>query len=284
MKFTKMHGIGNDFVVVNGLLESVEETHYGDISRRLNHRKFGIGGDGLLLILPSKIADYKMRMFNPDGSEAQMCGNGIRCFARYLYDRKMIREPQVKVETLDGVKLLKLLLRNSKVEAVRVDMGQPHLLRSEIPMRGDDNGRVINEGLKVEGRRFEITAVSMGNPHVLIFEDHIANIALEKYGPLIENHKSFPERTNVHFIQVNEPGDITIRTWERGAGETLACGTGACACVVAGVLTNRTNRNILVHLPGGDLRIEWMGDNRVVMTGPAEQVFEGDMNLEDLRF
>ena len=284
MKFTKMQGIGNDFVVVNGLLEAIDEAHYGIISRRLNHRKFGIGGDGLLLVLPSKIADYKMRMFNPDGSEAQMCGNGIRCFARYLHERKLIREPQVKVETLDGVKLLKLLIRNGKVEGVRVDMGQPHLLRSEIPMRGDDNGRVINEGLKVEGRRFEITAVSMGNPHVLIFEDRVDSFALDKFGPLIENHKSFPERTNVHFVQLNDPGDITIRTWERGAGATLACGTGACACVVSGVLTNRTNRSVLVHLPGGDLRIEWMGDNRVMMTGPAEQVFEGEVTLEDLRF
>jgi diaminopimelate epimerase len=284
VKFTKMHGIGNDFVVVNALVESLPDAEIGHISRRLNHRKFGVGGDGLLLVLPSKVADYKMRMFNPDGSESQMCGNGIRCFARYLYDRKMITEPQVKVETPDGVKTLKLLLRQGKAEAVRVDMGQPHLLRSEIPMRGDDNGRVINEGLKVEGRRFDITAVSMGNPHVLVFEDHVDTFPVAKYGPLIENHKSFPERTNVHFIQVVEPGEIRVRTWERGAGETLACGTGACACVVAGVLNNKTNRTVLAHLPGGDLRIEWMGDNRVVMTGPAEQVFEGELNLADLRF
>lgn len=284
MKFTKMHGIGNDFVIVNCLVEPNDDTQYSDMSRRMCHRKFGIGGDGLLLVLPSKVADYKMRMFNPDGSEAEMCGNGIRCFAKYIYDRKLITESQVKVETLAGVKLLKLLLRSGKVEAVRVDMGQPLLLRSEIPMRGDDNGRVINEGLKVEGRRFDITAVSMGNPHVIIFEDNVTDFPVAKVGAQIEMHKAFPERTNVHFVQVSNSSEIIVKTWERGAGETLACGTGACACVVACVLNNKTNRNVVTHLPGGDLRIEWMGDNRVVMTGPAEQVFEGEIQLEDLRF
>ena len=273
-----MHGIGNDFVVVNALTETIEESQYGDISRRLCHRKFGIGGDGLLLVLPSKVADYKMRMFNPDGSEAEMCGNGIRCFAKYVYDRKLCSDTQVKVDTLDGVKLLRMFLRAGKVESVRVDMGQPKLLRSEIPMRGDDNGRVIGEGLKVEGRKFDITAVSMGNPHIIIFEDRVEEFPVAKFGPLIENHKAFPERTNVHFVQVNTASEIRVRTWERGAGETLACGTGACACAVASVLNNKTGRNVLAKLPGGDLRIEWMGDNRVIMTGPAEQVFEGEIN------
>lgn len=275
VRFTKMQGIGNDFIVVNGLDETIEESTYADLSRKLNHRKFGIGGDGLLLVLPSKVADYKMRMFNPDGSEAQMCGNGIRCFAKYLADRKLVTDIQVKIETLDGVKMVKLLNRGGKLEGVRVDMGQPRLLRSEIPMRGDDNGRVVNEPLKVDGRRFDITAVSMGNPHVLIFEERIEDFPVSRYGPQIETHKAFPERTNVHFIQVVSLGEIIVRTWERGAGETLACGTGACACVVAGALNNKTARNVLVHLPGGDLRIEWMGDNRVVMIGPAEEVFEG---------
>lgn len=283
MKFTKMQGIGNDFIVVNALEETIEEVQYSNLSLKLNHRKFGIGGDGILLVLPSKVADYKMRMFNPDGSEAQMCGNGIRCFARYLYDRKLVVDTQIKVETLDGVKLLKLLNRGGKVEGVRVDMGQPRLLRSEIPMRGEDNNRVINEPLKVDGRRFDITAVSMGNPHVTIFDEHVEDFPVSKVGPQIENHRSFPERTNVHFIQVVEPGEIIVRTWERGAGETLACGTGACACVVASVLNNKTNRSVLVHLPGGDLRIEWMGDNRVVMTGPAEEVFEGVVDPQCIR-
>jgi len=278
LRFTKMHGIGNDFVLVNALTDPPAESALPEISRRLNDRKFGIGGDGLILILPSKIAEFKMRMFNPDGSEAEMCGNGIRCFAKYVFDRKMISEPQVKVETLAGVKVLKLLTRSGKVEQVRVDMGAPRLLRSEIPMRGDDNGRVIAEGLKCEGRRFEITAVNMGNPHVVIFEDNIDTAALARYGHAIEHHKSFPQRTNVHFVTVCGMGEIIARTWERGAGITLACGTGACACVVASILNNRTNRSVEVHLPGGDLRIEWTGDNRVMMTGPAEEVFEGDID------
>jgi diaminopimelate epimerase len=279
VKFTKMHGIGNDFVVVNALTDALDETLLSDISRKVNDRKFGIGGDGLILVLPSKIADFKMRMFNPDGSESEMCGNGIRCFAKYLYDRKLITEPQVKVETLAGVKLLKLQLRAGRVETVRVDMGTPHLKRSEIPMRGDEAEKVIGEGLKAEGHRFEITAVSMGNPHVVIFEDRLDSLPLSRFGPAIENHKSFPERTNVHFVRVCNPAEIVLRSWERGAGETLACGTGACAAVVACALNNKTTRTVLVHLPGGDLRVEWLGDNRVLMTGPAEEVFEGDIPL-----
>src|SRR5438270_5696434 len=197
-----MHGIGNDFVLVNALSDSPDEARLPDLSRKMNDRKFGIGGDGLILVLPSKVAEFKMRMFNPDGSEAEMCGNGIRCFAKYVFDRKLILEPQVKVETLAGVKVLKLLTRGGKVEQVRVDMGTPRLLRSEIPMRGEDNGRVVAEPLKCEGRKFEITAVNMGNPHVVIFEDNVDAVPVAKYGPAIENHKAFPQRTNVHFVQV----------------------------------------------------------------------------------
>ena len=274
-----MQGIGNDFIVVNALSEAPEEARLPDVSRKVNDRKFGVGGDGLILVLPSKVADFKMRMFNPDGSESEMCGNGIRCFAKFIYDRRLITEPQVKVETLAGVKMLKLLTRGGQVEAVRVDMGIPRLLRSEIPMRGDDNGKVIGEGLKAEGRRFEITAVSMGNPHVVIFEDRLHDLPLARYGQAIETHKAFPQSTNVHFVKICNPGEVTMRSWERGAGETLACGTGACAVVVACALNNKTSRNVLVHLPGGDLRVEWNGDNRVTMTGPAEEVFEGDIPL-----
>jgi len=279
LKFTKMQGIGNDFIVVNALTEAPEDARLPDISRKVNDRKFGVGGDGLILVLPSRTADFKMRMFNPDGSESEMCGNGIRCFARYVYDRKLISEAQVKVETLAGIKILKLLTRSGQVEAVRVDMGTPRLLRSEIPMRGDDNGKVIGEGLKAEGRRFEITAVSMGNPHVVIFEDRLHDLPLSRYGPAIETHKAFPQHANVHFVKICNPGEVTMRSWERGAGETLACGTGACAVVVASVLNNKTSRNVLVHLPGGDLRVEWAGDNRVIMTGPAEEVFEGEIPM-----
>ena len=279
MKFTKMHGIGNDFVVVNALADIPDEDQLSIISQKVNDRKFGIGGDGLILVLPSKTADFKMRMFNPDGSEAEMCGNGIRCFAKYVYEHKLFPESQLKVETLAGIKILRLQTRGGKVETVRVDMGVPRLLRSEIPMRGDDNEKVIAEGLKAEGRRFDITAVSMGNPHVVIFEDNLESFPVARYGPAIENHKSFPQRTNVHFVHVCNNGEIIIRTWERGAGETLACGTGACACVVASVLNNKTGRTVLAHLPGGDLRIEWTGDNRVMMTGPAAEVFGGEIAL-----
>lgn len=279
MKFTKMHGIGNDFVVVNALSGAPDENLLPDISRKVNDRKFGVGGDGLILVLPSKLAEFKMRMFNPDGSEAEMCGNGIRCFAKYVYDRKLIPEPQVKVETLAGIKILKLLTRGGKVEQVRVDMGSPRLNRSEIPMRGDDDNRVIAEALKAEGKKFEITCVNMGNPHVVIFEENLDSVPVSRLGPAIETHKSFPQRTNVHFVQVCNPGEIIVRTWERGAGETLACGTGACACVVAAVLNDKTSRAVDVHLPGGDLRIEYTGDNRVLMTGPAEEVFEGELAI-----
>jgi diaminopimelate epimerase len=273
-----MHGIGNDFVIVDALANPPDEARLPEISRFVNDRKFGIGGDGLILVLQSKQADYRMRMFNPDGSEAEMCGNGIRCFAKYLFDRRMITEPALKVETRAGIKALKLLTRAGKVEAVRVDMGVPKLNRSDLDMHGDE-GKVISEGLKAEGRRFEITGVSMGNPHVVIFEDSLDDFPVNRYGPAIETHKSFPKRTNVHFVKVCNPAEIIIRTWERGAGETLACGTGACACVVACVLNDKTGRNVEVHLPGGDLRIEWTGDNRVMMTGPCEEVFEGEIGI-----
>ncbi len=274
-----MHGIGNDFIVLNTIVHPIDEAQLPDLSIRLNHRKFGIGGDGLILVLPSRIADFKMRMFNPDGSEAEMCGNGIRCFAKYLYDRKMIGDSQAKIETLAGVKILKLNTKSGVVDTVRVDMGVPKLLRSEIPMRGNDNEQVISEALKVDGKRYDITAVSMGNPHVIVFENKLEDYPVARTGSLIENHRSFPERTNVHFVHVLNQSEIEIKTWERGAGETLACGTGACACAVASVLNGFTGRTVLVHLPGGDLKIEWLGDQRVLMTGQAEEVFEGEVSI-----
>ena len=279
MKFTKMHGIGNDFIVVDALKDIPEESSLPGISQKVNHRKFGIGGDGLVLVLPSKIAAFKMRMLNPDGSEAEMCGNGIRCFAKYVHDKFLTPDTSIKVETLAGVKEIKMNLKDGKVDTVRVDMGEPNLKRSSIPMRGDEIEQVIGESLKAEGAKFEMTAVNMGNPHVVIFEDNVAAFQLTKFGPAIENHKSFPQRTNVHFVQIVNTSEIIIRTWERGAGETLACGTGACACVVASVLNGKTGRNVLAHLPGGDLRIEWTGDKRVLMTGPAEVVFEGEIAI-----
>ncbi len=279
MQFVKMQGIGNDFIVINALESVVEENSLPEIARKANDRKFGIGGDGLVLVLPSKVAHYKMRMLNPDGSEAEMCGNGIRCFAKYVFDRKLHTDTSLRVETLAGVKELKMTARGGKVESVRVDMGFPALKRSEIPMKGDEAEKVVAESLKVEGQKFEITAVSMGNPHVVIFENKLKDYPVAKWGALIENHKSFPARTNVHFVSVCNAGEVVMRTWERGAGETLACGTGACAVTVACVLNGKTNRNIELHLPGGDLRVEWNGDNRVFMTGPAEEVFTGEISL-----
>ena len=283
MKFTKMHGIGNDFILVDALGENAYETNAYDISKKVNHRKFGVGGDGLVLVLPSKLAAFKMRMFNPDGSEAEMCGNGIRCFAKYVHDKFLTPDVNIKVETLAGVKELKMSLKDGKkegkVDSVRVDMGEPALKRSSIPMRGDEADQVVGETLKAEGEKFEITCVNMGNPHVVIFGDNISSVPVAKLGASIENHKSFPKRTNVHFVQIVNSSEIIIRTWERGAGETLACGTGACACVVASVLNGKTGRNVLVHLPGGDLRVEWAGNNRVLMTGPAEEVFEGEIDI-----
>lgn len=272
-----MHGIGNDFIVVNAMTYVLPEESLSDLSRRANDRKFGIGGDGLVLVLPSKVADYRMRMFNPDGSEAEMCGNGIRCFAKYLYDRMMITEKHLNVETKAGTKSLRLEVEEGKAALVSVDMGTPVTQRSLIPMKGEPKeSAVIGEPLKVDGQKYEITAVNMGNPHVVIFQDNVDNFPVAKIGPLVENHPHFPERTNVHFVQVCTPTEVVIRTWERGAGLTLACGTGACASVVACVMNNKTHRNVTTHLPGGDLRIEYKGDERVIMTGPAEEVFQGN--------
>jgi len=276
VKFTKMHGLGNDSVVVDGFEEQLEETALEELSRRLCDRHFGIGSDGLILVLPSRAANFRMRMFNPDGSEAEMCGNGIRCFGKYVYDRGMTRESEVSVETVPGIQQLKLATESGKVTAVRVDMGTPKWHRPDIPMRGE-NEPAVNDTLKVEGDRLEITCVSMGNPHCMVFVKNVDACPIEKLGPAIENHNTFPQRTNVHFVEVVEGHELKVRTWERGAGVTLACGTGACASLVAAALTERASRNATVRLPGGPLHIEWLGNDHVVMTGPAEEVFEGEI-------
>jgi len=276
VKFTKMHGIGNDFVVVDCMSDAPPEADLPELSKRINDRKFGVGSDGLILVLPSRVADFRMRMFNPDGSEAEMCGNGTRCVARFVYDRRLTTENVVRLETLAGVRTLRLATRAGKVESVRVDMGQPRFRRSEIPMRGADTETVIDEPLKIEGRKLALTAVSMGNPHAVVFDLKLGLPEVAALGVAIESHRLFPQRTNVQFCDVATTSEIVLRTWERGAGVTLACGTGACAAVVAGVITGRLGRRVTVHLLGGDLLIEWNGDNRVMMTGPAEEVFEGD--------
>ena len=277
MKFTKMHGIGNDYVYVNCFEEETKDPVR--LAPIISDRHFGVGSDGLILIMPSKVADCKMRIFNADGSEAQMCGNGIRCVAKYIYDHKITQKNPLTIETLAGIKTIQLFTTNGKVSSARVNMGKPRLLRSEIPMLGKET-QVINEPLTIsKGVTFHITCVSMGNPHCVIFVDNFDKIDLPHYGAEIERHHSFPERINVHFVKVHSPKEVTMKTWERGSGITLACGTGASAVCVAGVLNKKTERKILAHLPGGDLELEWAEDGNVYMTGPATEVFTGEWIL-----
>lgn len=282
MRFTKMHGIGNDYVYVDCFKERVDKP--SRLARQVSNRHFGVGSDGLILITPSKKADVGMRVFNADGSEAQMCGNGIRCVAKYAYEHGLVpRKTSITVETLAGVKTLELRLKGSKaqrlkgskVQGVRVNMGRPGLMRRLIPMRGK-NTRVVDEPFELAGETFRITCVSMGNPHCIIFVDDVKDFPLARYGPMIENHRAFPQGINVHFAQVLRKNAIRMRSWERGSGQTLACGTGAAAVCVAGVLNKKTSRKILAHLPGGDLELEWTKSGDVYMTGPAEEVFSGE--------
>lgn len=274
IKFAKMHGAGNDYVYVNCFEETVSDPVA--LARQVSNRNFGIGSDGLILIMPSEVADVRMRMFNSDGSESEMCGNGIRCVAKYAFDHGLVDQKVITVETGAGILNLMLFTNEAdQVERVRVNMGRPRLTRGEIPMTGSPEEQVINTELKVLDRTFHITCVSMGNPHCVIFVDNVAEFPLAKYGPAIENHPMFPNRTNVEFVEVISPTEIRQRTWERGAGETLACGTGSSAVTVAGVLNERTERHLLNHLLGGDLEMEWAEDGSVFMTGPAVQVFEG---------
>ncbi|OEU63886.1 MAG: diaminopimelate epimerase [Desulfuromonadales bacterium C00003094] len=274
MKFAKMHGAGNDYVYVNCFEETIADP--AALARQVSNRNFGIGSDGLILIMPSEVADVCMRMFNSDGSESEMCGNGIRCVAKYAYDHGLVTKQEITAETGAGVLTLQLFTNEAgKVDRVRVNMGQPRLTRGQIPMTGDADQQIVNQELKVLDRTFHITCVSMGNPHCVIFVDNVDEFPLEKYGPVIENHDLFPNRTNVEFVEIVSPGEVKQRTWERGAGETLACGTGASAVAVAGILNERTERTILNHLLGGDLELEWTEEGSVFMTGPAVQVFEG---------
>lgn len=273
MKFTKMHGIGNDYVYVNCLEETVEDPVR--LAVAVSDRHFGIGGDGLILVCPSKKADCRMRIFNADGSEAEMCGNGIRCVAKFAYERGVSRRNPMRVETLAGVKTLRLAVKDGCVEKVTVDMGRPALGRNKIPMVGP-KGNVIGEPLDVDGRAYPVTCVNVGNPHCIIFVDDVDAVALEEIGPKIEKHRVFPRRINVHFVHVLRKTEIRMRTWERGSGVTLACGTGATATCVACVLNKKTGRKVLAHLPGGDLELEWAKDDHVYMTGPATEVFTGE--------
>ena len=278
MKFTKMHGAGNDYVYVDCFREKVENP--AEVAIKVSNRNFGIGSDGLILIMPSDVADVRMRMFNSDGSESEMCGNGIRCVAKYAYDHGIVAKKEITAETGAGILTLRLFADGSnKVEKVRVNMGVPRLTRKEIPMLGDGDAKVINEPLNILHTTFHITCASMGNPHCVIFVDDVENFQVEKYGPLIENHDLFPRRTNVEFVQVLSRTEVRQRTWERGAGETLACGTGASAVTAAAVLNGVTEKKIVNHLSGGDLEMEWAEDGCIYMTGPAVEVFTGEIEI-----
>jgi diaminopimelate epimerase len=274
MKFTKMHGIGNDYVYVNTFDEK-PPADPARLSIALSDRHFGVGSDGLILIGPSERADARMRMFNADGSESEMCGNGVRCVAKYIHDHGIARKGRVTIETGRGVLTLDLEVEGDKARRVKVDMGPPILRGADIPttLPGDPP---VDVPLTVEGHRLEVTAVSMGNPHAVAYVDDVETFPVETLGPILERHPAFPRRVNVHFVTAIGPGEVRMRTWERGSGITLACGTGACAVCVAGVLTGKTGRTILAHLPGGDLELEWPGDGQsVFMTGPATEVFSG---------
>lgn len=281
MRFTKMHGIGNDYVYVDCFAQS-EPTDPAALAKKISDRHFGVGGDGLILICPSEKADARMRMFNADGSEAEMCGNGVRCVAKYVYDHGIAKKHSLTIETGNGVLSLDLQIADGKVQKVRVDMGEPILEPAKIPttLPGE---RIVDYpwpgsgGFQVDGIIPGITCVSMGNPHLIIYCEDVSYVDLKRYGPALERDKNFPNRINVHFVQLHSPREVSMRTWERGSGITLACGTGAAAVCVAGVLTGRSERKILAHLPGGDLELEWNEkDNHVYMTGPATEVFSGE--------
>ena len=273
IQFTKMQGAGNDYIYIDARRKEIISPE--KLAIEMSDRHFGIGADGLILILKSETADFKMKIFNSDGSEAEMCGNGIRCFAKYVYDHGIISKKTITIETGAGIRTLTLFTRNKKVHTVRVDMGKPILERELIPMNGKP-GTVVDEVLSVDGVKITITAVSMGNPHAIVFVEDAKKFPVEKYGQMIENNPLFPVRTNVEFVQIINENEIIQRTWERGAGETLSCGTGASAATVAGVLNHRTSRKLTVHLKGGDLSTEWSEeDNRVYLIGPAVEVFEG---------
>jgi diaminopimelate epimerase len=275
MKFVKMHGAGNDYVYIDGFQENISDP--AALAIEVSNRNFGIGSDGLILILPSTLADVKMRMFNSDGSEAEMCGNGVRCVAKYAYDHGLVAKEVVSVETGAGILTLQLFPNAAgRISRVRVNMGLPRLTQGEIPLTGEATAQVVNLPLTILDRTFAITCVSMGNPHCVIFVDDVESFPLEKYGPLIEHHPLFPRRTNVEVVEVRSRSEVRQRTWERGAGETLACGTGAAAVVVAGVLTGRTERVIKNVLSGGELELEWSEAGPVFMTGPAVEVFSGE--------
>lgn len=280
MKFTKMHGIGNDYVYVNCLQEKVENP--GEVARYVSDRHFGIGSDGLILIKPSRKADFEMDMYNADGSRGAMCGNGIRCVAKYVYDYGLTDKTSISIDTGSGVKYLDLTVEDGRVTMVKVDMGMPELNAGQIPIVSE-HPQVLNEAIKVDGNTYYMTGVSMGNPHAVVYLEDVKGLDIEKVGPGFEHHPCFPDRVNTEFVHVLDEHTLEMRVWERGAGETLACGTGACAAAVASVLNGYVQENtpVTVQLLGGSLEILWdKKKNTVFMTGPARTVFDGEIDLK----
>lgn len=286
MKFTKMHGCGNDYVYVDGGTESISLEKKPEIVRYLSDRHFGIGGDGVIFINPAENSDFEMEMWNADGTRSEMCGNGIRCVAKFVYDKGLTDKTTLNIESAGKVKILELTVSDKSenrgrgfVETVRVDMGEPILIPDQIPvdMIGE---RVVDQEIMVQGNAYKMTCVSMGNPHAIVFMKDIANFEIEKLGPFFENHKVFPKRTNTEFVEVISDNYVKMRVWERGTGETLACGTGCCATVVACVLNGKTGRDVTVEVLGGKLQISWdQATNHVFMTGPATTIFDGEISL-----
>ena len=281
LTFSKMHGIGNDYIYINCFQETVTDPE--KLSIFMSNVRFGVGSDGLVLILPSEVADFRMRIFNADGSEAMMCGNATRCVGKYVYEHGMTDKTEVSLETNSGIKYLTLYVNEAtnKVDAVKVDMGKAILKPAEIPV-ADDGDRFIAKPVVVDGVSYDMTCVSMGNPHAIVYMDDLENLEIEKIGPKFENHIDFPDRINTEFVKVIDRHILQMRVWERGSGETLACGTGTCATAVAAVLNGLCDRRVLVHLLGGDLEIEWNEeDGCVYMTGPATTVFDGEITLPE---
>ncbi|BDG60666.1 diaminopimelate epimerase [Caldinitratiruptor microaerophilus] len=284
VRFTKMEGLGNDYIFIDNFAERLPEEEFPVLARAVSDRHFGVGADGLIVILPPTEPgfDLRFRMFNADGSEGEMCGNGMRSFARLAFERGLVRKTRIRVQTLAGPVVPEIVLDEAgRVQGVRVDMGPPRLRSTEIPLTGPERGPVLAETVEAAGESFTFAAVSMGNPHIVIFTDaDLDRIDLAHVGPALEHHPLFPQRTNVHFVRPEGPGELRMRTWERGSGITLACGTGACAALVAASLTGRSGRTADVHLPGGTLRVEWAEDGHVYQTGPANEVCRGEFTRD----
>ncbi len=281
MKFSKMHGISNDYVYVNGFTETIGDPN--SVSKFVSDRRCGIGSDGLIMILPSEVADCRMRMFNADGSEGMMCGNGIRCVGKFAYDNGIVTKPELSVETKSGIKYITLEINDGVAVAATVDMGKAILKPVDIPVKAE-GGDFVARTISVNGEDYTVTCVSMGNPHCIVFCEDPKDIALEQIGPYFENHALFPERINTEFLQVIDETTLNMRVWERGSGETYACGTGACACVVAAVLNGycKHDTEVTVHLLGGDLKITYRSDGTVMMTGPATHVYDGEIDISGI--